>query len=141
MENCRKLFEVCQKVMGSLEEQNALREEVTRLNELADKIFAKSEEHVENVNSHTTNMEDQMLVLERSMESMNVLLAIINDQQKASEVRRKEELSVLRETVTNIGRDVGNVMQMMKSLPERVKGVNVMLLKVENEVRDVSSTG
>jgi hypothetical protein len=44
------------------------------------------------------------------MESMNVLLAIINDQQKASEVRRKEELSVLRETVSNIGRDVGNVM-------------------------------
>ena len=132
---------VLRECMGSLEEQHSLREEVTRSKERADNIFAKSGEYVENVNSHTKNMEDQMLRLERLMESMKESIATMNTQQKASEVRRKEELSVLRETVTNVGLDVGNGIQIMKSLSERVQGVNVMLLKLENEVNDVSSTG
>lgn len=141
LEDMRKLFGQCKEAMESVEERNALREEVTRLKELVDKNVKGYDEYVENVNSHTKNMEDQMFALEGLIKSMYESLAIVNAQQNASELRRKKELSVFRETIKIIGRDMGNVMQMMESLPERVEGVNVMLLKMENEVGDVSSTG
>ncbi len=79
--------------------------------------------------------------LERSMVRIKASIATMDIQQKASELRLKEELSVLRETVTSVGRDVGNGIQIMKGLFQRVQGVNAMLLQLENEVYDVFSTG
>ena len=111
------------------------------MNERADKIFSEWIQDGQRVGSYTTTMENHMSGLERSMVRIKASIATMDIQQKASELRLKEELSVLRETVTSVGRDVGNGIQIMKGLFQRVHGVNAMLLQLENEVYDVFSTG
>ena len=141
MERCQYLYDEFKKAMNDLKEQESLQEELRRVNERGDKIFSEWIQDGQRVGSYTTTMENHMSGLERSMVRIKASIATMDIQQKASELRRKEELSVLRETVTSVGRDVGNGIQIMKGLFQRVQGVNAMLLQLENEVYDVFSTG
>jgi hypothetical protein len=141
MERCQYLYDEFKKAMNDLKEQESLQEELRRVNERGDKIFSEWIQDGQRVGSYTTTMENHMSGLERSMVRIKASIATMDIQQKASELRRKKELSVLRETVTSVGRDVGNGIQIMKGLFQRVQGVNAMLLQLENEVYDVFSTG
>jgi len=141
MERCQYLYDEFKKAMNDLKEQESLREELRLVNERGDKIFSEWIQDGQRVGSYTTTMENHMSGLERSMVRIKASIATMDIQQKASELRRKEELSVLRETVTSVGRDVGNGIQIMKGLFQRVQGVNAMLLQLENEVYDVFSMG
>jgi hypothetical protein len=141
MERCQYLYDEFKKAMNDLKEQESLQKELRRVNERGDKIFSEWIQDGQRVGSYTTTMENHMSGLERSMVRIKASIATMDIQQKASELRRKKELSVLRETVTSVGRDVGNGIQIMKGLFQRVQGVNAMLLQLENEVYDVFSTG
>lgn len=141
MERCQYLYDEFKKAMNDLKEQESLQKELRRVNERADKIFSEWIQDGQRVESYTTTMENEMSGLERSMVRIKASIATMDIQQKALELRRKEELSVLRGTVTSVGRDVGNGIQIMKGLFQRVQGVNAMLLQLENEVYDVFSTG
>lgn len=141
MERCQYLYDEFKKAMKDLKEQESLQEELRRVNERGDKIFSEWIQDGQRVGSYTTTMENHMSGLERSMVRIKASIATMDIQQKALELRRKEELSVLRETVTSVGRDVGNGIQIMKGLFQRVQGVNAMLLQLENEVYDVFSKG
>jgi hypothetical protein len=141
MERCQYLYDEFKKAMNDLKEHESLQEELRRVNERGDKIFSEWIQDGQRVESYTTTMENHMSGLERSMVRIKASIATMDIQQKASELRRKEEFSVLRETVTSVGRDVGNGIQIMKGLFQRVQGVNAMLLQLQNEVYDVFSTG
>ena len=141
MERCQYLYDEFKKAMNDLKEQESLQKELRRVNERADKIFSEWIQDGQRVESYTTTMENEMSGLERSMVRIKASIATMDIQQKALELRRKEELSVLRGTVISVGRDVGNGIQIMKGLFQRVQGVNAMLLQLENEVYDVFSTG
>ncbi len=129
MERCQYLYDEFKKAMNDLKEQESLQKEIRRVNERADKIFSEWIQDGQRVESYTTTMENEMSGLERSMVRIKASIATMDIQQKASELRRKEELSVVRETVTSVGRDVGNGIQIMKGLFQRVQGVNCHPLK------------